>query len=192
MQATKSKKGRGRERVIYKLKQGSRKCGNVHFIAEIYSYAETRRWFMHVLALRAAAEVAAVQLCEGILELNSYWAAIKYIYIKNKREMYVVLYINYTNILCICVCLCVCHRNGLSSHKCYNYLHARLSSISICRDCSKSLWRIHLHIHTHLYLHIYIHKHAHTYALPYTHLPCLASPCIQVKCTPYAFMLTLL
>lgn len=58
---------------------------------------------MHVLALRAAAEVAAVQLCEGISELNSYWAAIKYIY-KNKRKMYVVLCINYTNTLCVCVC----------------------------------------------------------------------------------------
>lgn len=30
-----------------------RKCGNVHFIAEIYSCAETRWWFMYVLALRA-------------------------------------------------------------------------------------------------------------------------------------------
>lgn len=75
------------------------------------------------------------------------------------------------------VCVCVCHRNGLSSHKCWNYLHARLSSISICRDCSKSLWRIHLYIHTHLYLHIYLHTHTpvHTHTHCHTHT-CLASP----------------
>lgn len=141
---------------------------------------------MHVLALRAAAEVASVQLCEGISELNSLRAAIKYI----KKEMCMYFYICFIQIYCVNVCVCL--RNGLSSHKCCNYLHAQLSSISICRDCSKSLRHKHTNTHAYTYVYTYNYTHTHTYALPHTHLPRLASTCIQVKYSPYAFMLTLL
>lgn len=141
---------------------------------------------MHVLALRAAAEVAFVQLCEGISELNSLRAAIKYI----KKEMCMYFYICFIQIYCVNVCVCL--RNGLSSHKCCNYLHARLSSISICRDCSRSLRHKHTLIHTHTLMYTLTSTLTHTHTHSHTHLPRLASTCIQVKYSPYAFMLTLL
>lgn len=124
---------------------------------------------MHVLALRAAAEVASVQLCEGISELNSLRAAIKYI----KKAMCMYFYICFIQIYCVNVCVCL--RNGLSSHKCWNYLHARLSSISICRDCSKSLRHKHTLIHTHTLMYTHTTTLTHTHTHSHTHT-CPASP----------------
>lgn len=87
--------------------------------------------------------------------------------------MCMYFYIGFIQIYCVNVCVCL--RNGLSSHKCCNYLHARLSSISICRDCSKSL----RHKHT-LYVYTHLHLHTHAYTFPYTHIShthtCPASP----------------
>lgn len=74
-----------------------------------------------------------------------------------------------------CVNVCVCLRNGLSSHKCCNYLHARLSSISICRDCSKSLRHKHTLIHTHTLMYTLTTTLTHTHTHSHTHT-CPASP----------------
>lgn len=93
--------------------------------------------------------------------------------IYKKRNVYVFLYMFYTNILCECVCVCL--RNGLSSHKCCNYLHARLSSISICRDCSKSLRHKHTLIHTHTLMYTLTSTLTHTHTHSHTHT-CPASP----------------
>jgi len=64
-----------------------------------------------------------------------------------------------------------CNRNGLSSYKCCNYLHARLSSISICLRVDWLLWHTEMG-QTHKYTHIYIHSAC----------LCGASSWIQVKC----------
>lgn len=78
--------------------------------------------------------------------------------IYKKKEMCMYFYIFFIEIRVYCVNVCVCLRNGLSSHKCCNYLHARLSSISICRDCSKSL----RHKHASTLTHTHTHSHTHT------------------------------
>lgn len=110
--------------------------------------------------------------------------------IYKKRNVYVFLYMFYTNILCECVCVpqkWVKLAQMLQLFACSTLKHfylPRLQQVFAAQT--------HTNTHAYTYVYTYIYTHTHTYALPHTHLPRLASTCIQVKYSPYAFMLTLL
>lgn len=143
---------------------------------------------MHVLALRAAAEVASVQLCEGISELNSLRAAIKYI----KKEMCMYFYICFIQIRVYCVYVYVPQKWVKLAQMLQLFACSTLKHFYLPRLQQVFAAQTHTNTHAYTYVYTYNYTHTHTYALPHTHLPRLALPCIQVKYSPYAFMLTLL
>lgn len=117
-----------------------RKCGNVHFIAEIYSCAETRWWFMYVLALRALCAIGIkflarifheVIMANGLLPCSSscpsYFSIMLSVWLlieKKKKKL------TMANFATVTYQEKTADINGLSSNKCYNYLPAFISLFS--------------------------------------------------------------